>query len=124
MTTNTRPCRQGFTLVEIMVVVAIVGLLAAIVLPNFLHAQTVSQANACINNLAKIDAAATEFALESHKKTGDAIVFPADLTPFIKLDNTGHIPACPAGGVYGDTKVGTLPTCSLGSSVAPVHIMP
>src|SRR5277367_6017352 len=92
--------KAGFTLVEIMIVVAIIGLLAAIAIPNFVKARATSQANACINNLRQIDAAANQFALEQKLSTGSTINFPTDLTPYIKLNNGGVIPACPAGGTY------------------------
>jgi len=80
---------KGFTLVEIMIVVAIIGLLAAIAIPNFVRARATSQANACINNLRQIDAAAQQFAMEAKLATGDPINFPDDLTPYIKLNNNG-----------------------------------
>ncbi len=118
------PKRGGFTLVEIMIVVAIIGLLAAIAIPNFVSARARAQANACINNLSKIDAAANEFALEQNKKTGDAINYPADLTPYIKLNSAGSIPPCPAGGSYADPTVGATPPCSLGPTVTPAHLAP
>lgn len=124
MKVTTASNGAGFTLVEIMIVVAIIGLLAAIAIPNFVSARARAQASACINNLRQIDGAANQFALERGKKTGDTINFPTDLTPYIKLNASGSIPPCPAGGNYTDEKVGNLPQCSLGNSVTPGHVLP
>ena len=66
--------RHGFTLVEIMIVVAIIGLLAAIAIPNFVRARQTAQTNACINNLRQIDGAKEQWALENKKNQGDAVV--------------------------------------------------
>jgi prepilin-type N-terminal cleavage/methylation domain-containing protein len=116
--------KAGFTLVEIMIVVAIIGLLAAIAIPNFVKARATSQANACINNLRQIDAAANQFALEKGKKSNDTINYPGDLTPYIKMNSGNSIPACPAGGTYSCNSVGTSPTCDLGTTVTPNHVLP
>ena len=63
----------GFTLVEIMIVVAIIGLLAAIAIPNFVKARQTAQRNACIRNLHEIDGAKEEWALETKKSAGSAV---------------------------------------------------
>ena len=122
MKTTKNLRNAGFTLVEIMIVVAIIGLLAAIAIPNFVKARAQSQANACINNLRQIDAAANQFALEAGKKTSDPITYPDNLTPYIKLNATGSIPPCPASGDYDCSAVGSKPTCTL-STLTPAHAL-
>ncbi len=89
-------CSAGFTLVEIMIVVAIIGLLAAIAIPNFVKARNTAQSNACINNMRQIDAAIQQWALEKGKKNTDQLV-SAEIAEYIKGN---QLPKCPAGGVY------------------------
>jgi type II secretory pathway pseudopilin PulG len=120
---NEKSGRSFETFWEIAIVILIFGFIAAIVIPNMQRPRT-SSANACINNLRQIDAAANQFALEQRKTNGEAIHFPDDLTPYIKLNSAGKIPPCPGGGIYSLKKIGDAPTCSLGSTVRPTHILP
>src|SRR5256885_11744211 len=74
---------SGFTLVEIMIVVAIIGLLAAIAIPNFIKARTTSQMNACINNLRQIDGAEQQWALET-KQAAAAVPTYNDVSGYMR----------------------------------------
>ena len=78
--------RGGFTLVEIMIVVAIIALLATIAVPNFLRARQRSQATACKQDARMLDAALEQYAMENNKKPADAVAF-ADLQAYLKSNS-------------------------------------
>ena len=119
---NNRTNKAGFTLVEIMIVVAIIGLLAAIAIPNFVRARTTSQMNACINNLRQIDGAKQQWALETKQAT-NATPDITDISVYLRNAIT-----CPSGGAtatfatsYTMNDVSTKPQCKI---LGTTHLLP
>jgi len=104
--------RAGFTLVEIMIVVAIIALLAAIAVPGFLRARKRSQASKILNDLRMIDAAIDQYAIETTKTTG-ASVDVTDWTNYVKKDSTLYTTGQDLfGNNYGSQTVDSLPQVS------------
>ncbi len=105
---------------EIMIVVAIIGMLASIAVPNFVKARTKAQTTTCINNLRVIDGAIQQWALDMRKDVGQAVTHQ-DIAGYLK-----NTVVCPSGGTsfddsYTITTVDTPPTCQRQPST---HVLP
>jgi len=87
--------RKGFTLVEIMIVVAIIGLLIAIALPNFVKARNTAREKLCFNNLRLVGHAAEQYIIDNNL-ADTTVVTTAQATEYMK----GGMPTCPSAGVY------------------------
>jgi len=127
--------QKGFTLVEIMIVVAIIGLLAAIAIPSFMKARTTSQAKACVNNLRQIESGKEQWALAAGMGVGVNANLSSnrvEVNRYLKLATSGagtNGPVCAvAGATYDYQGIGTNATCSVasnGSTEATAwHILP
>ena len=110
--------RGGFTLVEIMIVVAIIALLAAIAVPGFLRARKRSQASRIINDLRLIDSACDQYAIETNKTTG-ATVNVSDWTNYLKKGTNLYVSGNDIlGNAYGNQTVDNLPHVPAASKTA------
>jgi len=101
---------SAFTLVEIMIVVAIIGLLAAIAIPSFVRAREKAQQTVCISNLKGIEGIKGTWALETRRGSTDT---PADADLFGPTLYMSAKPSCPANGAYTINQVDTKPACSV-----------
>jgi prepilin-type N-terminal cleavage/methylation domain-containing protein len=114
---SAKSSQKGFTLIEIMIVVAIIGLLAAIAIPSFVHARTSSQQNACINNLRQIDGAKQNWALDN-KESPSTTPLSSDIQSYLGR-GTGGLPWCPAdnnsafASSYDINSLQLAPTCQI-----------
>ena len=119
--------QTGFTLVEIMIVVLIIGILLAIAIPNFVAARESSRAKACVGNLKQIDSAKQQSAMDNKLAGTSSATFMIDGTttstpstgPFQLVGTTGYIratPVCPSAGTYTPNTVSVTPACSITGS--------
>ena len=116
MTTRNLPTTtQGFTLLEIMTVVALIGLLAAMAIPYVLKPRTTTQTTVCIKYLRLIEDGKEQLAFEYRIPNG-ASVIEDSVNTYLK---TGRAPECPAGGVYSYNPLGSNPTCNITDHVLP-----
>jgi prepilin-type N-terminal cleavage/methylation domain-containing protein len=118
--TVRKPTTAGFTLVEIMIVVALIGLLATIATPTWVRARTNSQTNACVNNLRQIEGAKQQWGLET-KQSPSSVPTYTELSSYLK-----HAVSCPSSS--DTTFAASYEMNPLSSPVAckvvPAHIMP
>ena len=105
---------KGFTLVEIMIVVLIIGILMAIAVPNFIQARASSRRSSCIANLKQIDSGKEQYAMDERLDSGATVTW-ANLTPTYMKSQ----PTCPAGGTYTIAVIGTNPSCTTATHALP-----
>jgi prepilin-type N-terminal cleavage/methylation domain-containing protein len=104
--------RRGFTLVEVMIVILILGIVSVIAVPNFLSARTSSQKNSCIANLHTIEAAKEQWAMDQSKAV-TATPTQEDLVGTVTGGYIKYFPTCPAGGTYTIGNMTSRPTCTV-----------
>jgi len=102
----------GFTLVEIMIVVLIIGILLAIAIPNFVTARNSSRARACIANLKEIDSAKQQWIMDNKAASNYVFTDTNSSMPDLVPTYMRKLPACPAAGSYTVGDGTTNPTCS------------
>jgi len=105
---RTETAKNGFTLIEILFVVAIIGVMLAIAIPSFTNARDKARRNCCIKNLSQIQTAKEQFIIVSKRVEGDDVNMDELVPAYIR-----RIPECPADGVYDPMPMGQNPICTI-----------
>jgi prepilin-type N-terminal cleavage/methylation domain-containing protein len=116
MTKSAFQSRKGFTLVEIMIVILILGIIVSIAIPGFIQARQTGRKSSCLASLKQIETAKEQWAMDNKKSNGDSVAFTDLVSLTLYLKST---PACPASGTYSCNAVGIVPSCSFAGHVLP-----
>ncbi len=108
--------RRGFTVIECAIVLAVIGILLGIAVPQFMRNRANSQAKSCAATLKRIDEAKELWAIATHQAAGAPCVM-ADIVP----DYISRTPGCPGAGVYALGNMDEVPSCSLGTLTNFAH---
>lgn len=108
--TRFRAHRRGYTLLEIMIVVAILGVLVGIAFPNFIKSRAHAQKQMCIENLSQIDSAKQIWGMDAGRTDGDVPAESDLIGPSLYIVK---VPVCAGGGAYRINAIGTNATCNI-----------
>lgn len=116
MNGNSSHRSRGFTLVEIMIVILIIGVLMSIAVPSFIQARQSARRSSCLANMKQIETAKEQWAMDNKKANGDTVAFTDLVGATLYMKNT---PSCPEAGTYSVNAIGTVPTCTVSGHVLP-----
>ncbi len=118
-----RKRKRGFTLIEIMIVIMIIGMLLAVAVPSFLRARDVSRARACQSNLKNLVGAKERWAMDNNRGATDTPTMDQIALPGVYIRS---VPVCPSDGTYTLGALNVMPTCSIGGAATDptAHLLP
>ena len=113
MITSLNHRRRGFTLIEILIVVGVIGIILAIAMPAFMKTRAQARKQICIEQISQIESAKQQWGVETGKKDGDS---PNDSDLFGANSYMKVKPQCPGGGTYNLQTIGQNATCSMAAT--------